>query len=133
MKRQSTAGRRGTDSAEGSSIDLFLLQRFLSEEKSLLLNKAAEFRRNNLVSSSRRSDEADQVSFELDMNSSLTILANDRTKIVQIELALERIRNGSFGNCRACSEPISPYRLRALPLAVLCTSCQEDQEQPELN
>lgn len=132
MKKQSTAGRRGTVSAESAKLDLGLLQRGLLDEKTSLLNKALEFRQYGLGSNVRRSDDADQVSFELDMNSSLTMLEKDRTKVAQIDLALDRIRNGKFGMCLICDEKISPQRIMAHPLATLCVQCQEDQELPEL-
>jgi DnaK suppressor protein len=49
----------------------------------------------------------------------------------KIELALERIRDGSFGTCTECGEPIPVGRLKARPVAMLCAGCKEQQEMIE--
>lgn len=43
--------------------------------------------------------------------------------------ALRRLRDGSYGRCTACDEPIPPTRLRAMPEATRCVRCQEDRER----
>lgn len=42
-----------------------------------------------------------------------------------IETALRRLENGAFGTCSDCWCAISDTRLRALPFADLCLTCQE--------
>ncbi len=42
--------------------------------------------------------------------------------------ALERVREGVYGICRACGGRIPPRRLEALPTATLCVTCQERRE-----
>ena len=42
--------------------------------------------------------------------------------------ALERVREGVYGICRACGGRIPARRLEALPTATLCVSCQERRE-----
>jgi DnaK suppressor protein len=44
----------------------------------------------------------------------------------EIENALRRIAGGTYGECEGCGEPISPARLKALPWARFCLSCQEN-------
>jgi DnaK suppressor protein len=44
-------------------------------------------------------------------------------EIQQIELALKRIAEGSYGSCSECGAIISPQRLKALPTATRCISC----------
>lgn len=39
--------------------------------------------------------------------------------------ALQRIRNGTFGRCEACSQPITKERLKALPMVRHCITCQQ--------
>jgi DnaK suppressor protein len=43
--------------------------------------------------------------------------------------ALERMDDGSYGQCAACEEEINPKRLEAVPWARYCLGCQERLEQ----
>lgn len=43
----------------------------------------------------------------------------------EIESALKRVAGGTFGVCEGCGEEISPIRLKAIPWARYCLSCQE--------
>ncbi|HEY1268413.1 MAG TPA: TraR/DksA C4-type zinc finger protein [Candidatus Binatia bacterium] len=42
-----------------------------------------------------------------------------------IETALDRIRTGTFGYCRACHQAIEPPRLERFPRAEFCQRCKE--------
>ena len=44
-------------------------------------------------------------------------------EIRMIEAALDRIANGTYGECVACGEPISEERLEAVPHAARCRNC----------
>jgi DnaK suppressor protein len=46
----------------------------------------------------------------------------------QLDEALHRLDDGTYGICEDCDEPISPARLRALPFARRCIKCQEQAE-----
>lgn len=43
--------------------------------------------------------------------------------------ALERLREGQYGMCEECGEPILPARLRAMPEATTCIRCQDRLER----
>jgi DnaK suppressor protein len=45
------------------------------------------------------------------------------------ENALERMREGKYGQCEMCNEPIPMARLTALPYATLCIGCQRIAEK----
>ncbi len=47
---------------------------------------------------------------------------------VQLDEALRRLDDGTYGICEDCEAPISPGRLRALPFAKRCITCQEQFE-----
>lgn len=53
-------------------------------------------------------------------------LARLEERLVQVETALARIRQGQYGQCEHCGKPISAARLRALPYASTCIQCQEE-------
>jgi DnaK suppressor protein len=57
----------------------------------------------------------------------------NRRKLKLVELALERIQDGSFGVCTACGGAIGLKRLQAVPSASHCIECQERLEQGTLN
>jgi DnaK suppressor protein len=42
-----------------------------------------------------------------------------------VDEALSRLGSGTFGACQSCGEPIAAKRLRALPWARYCLSCQD--------
>jgi RNA polymerase-binding protein DksA len=44
-------------------------------------------------------------------------------ELAQIEAAITRIDNGSYGQCSKCGQAIAPARLAAQPEAPLCISC----------
>jgi DnaK suppressor protein len=49
----------------------------------------------------------------------------------RIDIALKKIDDGTYGECEKCGDPISPKRLLARPVAILCLSCKEKQERLE--
>ena len=46
-----------------------------------------------------------------------------------IEAALKRVEDGSYGLCRDCDEPINPKRLAFDPTALRCIDCASNLEQ----
>jgi DnaK suppressor protein len=55
----------------------------------------------------------------------------DRRVLRDVVAALQKIDDGSFGNCERCGEPIADKRLEALPFARYCIDCQRLVEQEE--
>ena len=49
----------------------------------------------------------------------------------QIDAALHRLKEGTYGDCFECGDEIPKARLRALPFAVRCKHCEEDRETVE--
>jgi DnaK suppressor protein len=52
-----------------------------------------------------------------------TIENSEKHEIRQIQEALNKISEGSYGICAECGADIDPKRLRALPTATRCISC----------
>lgn len=48
----------------------------------------------------------------------------------QVEKALKRIDEGTYGTCERCGGPIGKERLDAVPYATLCIGCQEEVDGP---
>lgn len=53
-----------------------------------------------------------------------------KDKLTKIDLALAKIKKGTYGSCQDCEEDISEKRLMANPYGQLCLSCAEDREEP---
>ena len=54
---------------------------------------------------------------------------NDRQLLAMVESALDRIRQGTFGECISCGKEINAKRLEAVPWTRHCIECQEKLEQ----
>lgn len=50
-------------------------------------------------------------------------------ELASIENALERMKDGTYGQCEVCSGRIPLARLEALPYATMCITCQRDVER----
>ncbi|RMF41242.1 MAG: TraR/DksA family transcriptional regulator [Planctomycetota bacterium] len=52
-----------------------------------------------------------------------------KNELAEIEQALEKIRQGTYGVCEACGKNIPIARLEAIPTATMCVHCQQAWEQ----
>src|ERR1700730_9892108 len=57
---------------------------------------------------------------------------NDRQLLQMVETSLQRIREGTFGECAACGNEIDPKRLEAVPGTAHFMQCRETLEQGQL-
>ena len=72
---------------------------------------------------------ADQGSDEYDQSLALGLAASQRTLLGEIDAALERMENGSFGVCELLGIAISKQRLEATPWARLSLEGAKQQDQ----
>lgn len=59
----------------------------------------------------------------------LSLMESEGDTLSEIEKALARVEQGSFGRCVECSCVIPKMRLNALPFTPLCVKCAAAQEQ----
>lgn len=57
----------------------------------------------------------------------------DKLELIEIDEAQERLRNGTYGECTDCGEPIALARLQATPWVARCIDCQEAFEKTHPN
>jgi DnaK suppressor protein len=50
---------------------------------------------------------------------------SDMALLREVEGALDRLRDGTYGTCMDCGMPVARKRLEALPWARYCVTCQE--------
>ena len=58
----------------------------------------------------------------------IAMVTRDIAELSEVEAALARIADGSYGTCSACGEAIGWPRLNAQPTAERCIACQEKLE-----
>ena len=114
---------------QGSPVDTDGIRRRLLAERRQLLAKAIPSASNPLSPDERDSDEADAAVSTALRERAMWLLEDQRQKIEQIDQALKRIEDGSYGHCETCGGAISPERLEALPYATQCIRCQEHAER----
>ncbi len=54
---------------------------------------------------------------------------SDRNLLQMVAEALQRIKDGTYGQCASCGNDMNPKRLEAVPWARHCLNCQEKVEQ----
>ena len=96
--------------------------------------KVLEAKRNELLASTgdreeirieHAAEEFDRLQQQLNREVAIRNLDRESTLLKQVQSALTRIEDESFGVCLRCDEPIPERRLRAVPWAAYCVPCQE--------
>ncbi len=72
---------------------------------------------------------ADVASDNYDREFSLNVASGERNTLLDIDEALKRIKDKTYGKCIACGKSISKKRLMAVPQAKLCVPCKRKEER----
>jgi len=72
----------------------------------------------------KREEEATE---SLELEKRLALEKRVREQLAEVEHALHKFDEGTYGLCESCGQPIDPARLEALPQAKLCMSCKAHQ------
>lgn len=110
-----------------NSTEINALQHSLLEQKSLILNKSHEFRQEQ-SDRSPAGDEGEAASVNVSESISIHLYEKDRRTLYQIDRALGKIADGTYGQCESCADLIGQRRLEVHPFSTLCIACMEDLE-----
>jgi DnaK suppressor protein len=77
----------------------------------------------------RTADALDEVQFAAARELRTRTLERESSLLRDVRLALDRVADGSYGDCRQCEEEIPSRRLNAIPWATLCIRCQEQADR----
>ena len=77
----------------------------------------------------RQADPADQAASEYERQAAAQKADAARQKLKALQKSLERLKQGTYGECVECGGEIERKRLEAIPWAQYCVSCQEAQER----
>ena len=112
---------------------------FLAKQRELLLEERGEY----ISSAEALKAQADSLALEhepgdvqfdeeggeggtanVDREIDLYLSAQARATVVEIDRALQKIDDGTYGVCEHCGQTIPDARLQALPYAALCVTCK---------
>ncbi len=117
------------------ALDIVALKDSLERERERVLEEIAEYERADAETLSDVSGEnnyrdhmADQGSATFSRELDLSLEQQTREVLAQIDRALARMEDGTYGICVRCGEPIAAARLEAMPEADLCIACKEREE-----
>ncbi|HIQ21467.1 MAG TPA: TraR/DksA family transcriptional regulator [Planctomycetes bacterium] len=72
---------------------------------------------------------ADMGTDNFEQEFTLSLMESEGATLEQIEAALERIEEGTYGQCEECGERIPKKRLDAIPYATMCVKCAAQYER----
>ncbi len=72
---------------------------------------------------------ADVATDNYDREFTLGLASHERQFLYELDDALKRIEEGTFGICEECKSVLTKVRLKAIPYARLCLDCQQKREK----
>ena len=101
-------------------------KRLIEELEQLKANvRPAEERREGSPFGKREEEAAEAAELE----KRLALEKRMRGLLAEVEHALHKFEDGTYGSCDVCGKPIDPARLEALPQASLCLNCKALQSK----
>jgi len=109
-----------------------LLRSRLESEQKRLINELEQLKASVRPASERREGSPfgkreEEAAESLELETRLALEKRSRNQLAEIEHALGKFKEGTYGLCDICGQPIDPARLEALPHASLCMNCKASQ------
>jgi DnaK suppressor protein len=101
------------------------LETFRTVLRAKLQELAGNSRRLESIAVERSPDMLEELQYKADRELAIVGFTRDSSIRRDIELALTRIDDGTFGSCLHCEQEISSRRLEAVPWTPFCVRCQE--------
>lgn len=120
-----------------SKKDLKMFKEILTNMKEKFLGQISSVEKENLRTSQKDASGdlsgysihmADMATDSYDREFSLSRASGEQKIVYLIDEALKRIEDGSFGLCLFCGNLIAKNRLKAVPHAKFCVTCQGQEE-----
>jgi len=129
-------GEKVQGKAETSRDRLLDLRKSLIRKKENILKEAKDEIAKYISGENKQlvdtaNDDGDWAQVDISEDLSLQRLSTHRKLMYNIDEAIRKIAEGTYGICEECGEEISEKRLLVLPTATLCIDCQEHKEQFE--
>jgi DnaK suppressor protein len=118
------------------SVDTDHFRQKLEEERVRVAAALDNLRSENAGSMDDEVDEShfdnhlgETASVTLDREIDYSLEESEERMLGAIDAALQRIDDGTYGQCQRCGEQIEPERLEARPWAMLCIDDQRREER----
>lgn len=105
------------------AVQLVKFKRALKAQRTVALHALGENR--EVLAVERNADEMDQTGQSAERDVAILSLNRRSEQVSNIQAALHRIEDGTFGTCANCEETIGRNRLVAVPWTPFCIRCQE--------
>jgi DnaK suppressor protein len=110
--------------------DYTKLKKLLLTERQRLLNNSATSRKNEFaISSEDLADETDLTTAELSQGIVFTLREKEQHTLAEIDESLQKMEEGTYGQCEDCDDDIGLKRLEIFPTARFCIAHQEEAEK----
>ena len=103
---------------------LKLMEKRLLEKREQLLNDIGNMKADEAV----RIPSKDPEEFDYEVEITRGLIETEEREIREIDDALARIADKTFGTCESCGKGISIVRLKSLPNSRLCLPCKRKEE-----
>jgi DnaK suppressor protein len=113
-----------------STIDLLRYKELLLDKQRELSSVPDNAETRVPASGGLEGDLIDQANADAEAELQIRLHQTDARLLRAIEEALGRIREGTFGVCQICKQPVSKARLEAVPWTRLCRQCKEHEHSP---
>lgn len=109
-----------------NAVELNRFRAMLESRRATLLDRAGN---RNTITIENTADTMDEVRLAEERDLAIQMLGRDFSELRLVEAALARIKDGVYGSCLRCEDPIRSNRLCVMPHAAYCVACQEGAEQ----
>ncbi len=114
------------------TTDFKMLRSRLKNERGRLIEELEQLKASANTIEERReggpfSKMVEQAAETLELENRLALEKRIKEQLAEVEHALHKLEEGTYGLCEGCGQPIDPARLEALPQAKLCMSCKAQQ------
>ncbi|HEX8681726.1 MAG TPA: TraR/DksA C4-type zinc finger protein [Ardenticatenaceae bacterium] len=99
----------------------------LTEERAHLLVQIERLREDVKIEVEFEADEGDPELPERERN--LSLLATFEERLTDLDRALDKLKDGNYGICKSCGNPIDPERLAIVPETEYCVTCKSKLER----
>jgi DnaK suppressor protein len=103
-------------------------RKLIEKERELLADLARIQAEARIADAGEAKDAIDEATTEQGVSETFEEAAVFQQTLQEVQDALTRIKNGTYGKCSVCGRPIEPARLEAVPWALYCLEDQQKRD-----